>query len=209
MRYLKTLLFIALIFLIFATGAWLGFRLLGSVRNGPHEENTATVIQQVQALSELVTVKYVMQKVVIESAPPDSTLGQFVQGENRLLLLAQGNVKAGIDLKLLQPGDIQISGRKITIHLPPAKITDTYLDEQQTKVIDWQRGFLRKFDKDLETTARQVAVDDIRRAARNAGILKDATERARLELAVLLNRAGYEQVEFTERTETVPLESPH
>jgi len=209
MRYLKTLLFIALIFLIFATGAWLGFRLLGSVRTGPHEENTATVIQQVQALSELVTVKYVMQKVVIESAPPDSTLGQFVQGENRLLLLAQGNVKAGIDLKQLQPGDIQISGRKITIHLPPAKITDTYLDEQQTKVIDWQRGFLRKFDKDLETTARQAAVDDIRRAARNAGILKDATDRARLELAVLLNRAGYEQVEFKEGTEAVPLESPH
>src|ERR1043165_905001 len=183
MRHLKTVFVIALIFLIFATGTWLGFRLLDARRSGPHEENTVTVVQQIQALSELVTVKYVMQKVVILSAPPDSTFGQLVQGENRLMLLAQGNVKAGIDLKQLSASDIKVSGHKIIIRLPPAKITDTYLDETQTKVIDWQRGFLRSFDKDLETTARQTAVDDIRRAARNAGILKDAAERARMELA--------------------------
>ena len=207
MRFLKTLFFIAVIFLVFATGAWLGFKLLRLVRGGPREENTATVVQQVQALSDLVTVKYVMQKVVIVSAPPDSTLGQLFQGENRVLLLAQGNVKAGIDLHTLRPEDIQMVGRKIRLRLPPAKIMDAYLDEQQTKVIDWQRGFLRGFDKNLETTARQDAVTDITRAARNAGILKDAAERARLELAVFLNRAGYELVEFTEPAVTAPPES--
>ncbi|HEV2695081.1 MAG TPA: DUF4230 domain-containing protein [Verrucomicrobiae bacterium] len=207
MRLLKTMAIFALIFLIFATGIWLGSRLLG-FRGGPHMENTTTVVQQVQTLNELVTVKYVMQKVVIETAPPDSTLGQLLQGENRLLLLAQGNVQAGINLKNLQPADIVIAGKKIIIHLPPAEITDAYLDEKQTKVIDWQRGFLRGFDKDLETTARQSAVDDIRRSARAAGILKDADDRARLELAVFLNRAGYDQVEFTERSEPAPLAVP-
>ena len=207
MRMLKTLGMMALIFLIFATGAWLGFKLLAR-HGGPQMENTTTVVQQIQTLADLVTVKYVMQKVVIETAPPDTTLGQFFQGENRLLLLAQGNVKAGINLKRLQPGDVTISGKKIIIHLPLAEITDAYLDEKQTKVIDWQRGFMRSFDKDLETSARQAAVDDIRRSARDAGILRDAAERARLELAVFLNRAGYEQVEFTERTEAIPLEVP-
>jgi len=206
MRILKTLGMMALIFLIFASGVWLGFRLLLAFHGGPRMENTTTVVQQVQTLSDLVTVKYVMQKVVIETAPPDSTLGQLLQGENRLLLLAQGNVKAGIDLKRLRPQDVQIAGRKIIIRLPPAEITDAYLDEQQTKVIDWQRGFLRSFDKDLETSARQSAVDDIRRSARSAGILRDADERARLELAVFLNRAGYDQVEFTGHTEAAPLE---
>lgn len=198
MRFLKALFLVALIFLMFAGGALVGFKLLRLVRGGPHEENTTTVVRQIQTLSDLVTVKYVMQKVVIETAPPDSTFGQIFQGDNRLLLLAQGNVKAGIDLKRLAPGDVRISGRKITLHLPPAQITDAYLDEQQTKVIDWQRGFLRSFDKDLETTARQAAVDDIRRAARTAGILQDADERARLELAVFLNQAGYQTVEFTD-----------
>ncbi len=73
-------------------------------------------------------------------------------------------------------------------------------------MIDWQKGFLRDFDKDLETTARQNAVDDISRAARTAGILKDADDRARLELAVFLHQAGFEPVEFVDKrpTGTVP-----
>jgi len=208
MRPLKTILVIALVFLIFATGAWLGLRVLGAMHGGPRMENTTTVVQQVQTLSELVTVKYVMQKVVIETAPPDSTFGQLFQGENRLLLLAQGNVKAGINLKRLLPGDVKISGKKISLHLPPPEITDASLDEQQTKVIDWQRGFLRGFDKDLETAARQAAVADIKRAARDAGILKDADERAKSELAVFFTRAGYDQVEFTEHIEPAALEAP-
>lgn len=209
MRMLKTVGLMALIFLIFASGVWLGYRLLQAFHRGTHMESTTTVVQQIQTLADLVTVKYVMQKVVIETAPPDTTLGQLMQGDNRLLLLAQGNVKAGINLKRLQPSDVVLAGHKIIIHLPPAEITDAYLDEQQTKVIDWQRGFLRSFDKDLETTARQAAVDDIRRSARTAGILRDADDRARLELAVFLNRAGYDQVEFTERAEpAAPLEVP-
>lgn len=208
MRVLRFVFFIALIFLIFISGAWLALKVIRVVRGGPHEENTATVVQQVQALSDLVTVKYVMEKVVIEDAPPDTTLGQFFQGDNRLLLLAHGIVKAGINLKKLQPGDVRVAGKKVFIHLPPAEITDAYLDEKQTKVVDWKRGFMRNFDKDLEHTARQTAVDDIRRAARNAGILNDANERARLELAVFLNRAGYEQVEFTEPAAMPLLELP-
>ena len=53
-------------------------------------------------------------------------------------------------------------------------------------------------------------MDDISRAARTAGILKDADDRARLELAVFLNRAGFEQVEFVEKSPsgTVPDNMP-
>jgi len=137
-----------------------------------------------------------MQKVEIVDSPPDSTLGKFVQGESRVLLLAQGIVKAGIDLKKIQPGDVSVSGKKISIKLPPPQITDAYLDDSQTKVIERTTGFLRSLDKDLEQTTRQYAVMDIRRAAMANGILNDADERAKLELAMFLHTAGFEQVEF-------------
>jgi hypothetical protein len=52
------------------------------------------------------------------------------------------------------------------------------------------------FDKDLEQAARQNAVADIRRAARTAGILKDADERAAAQLRSLFLQMGFEQVEF-------------
>ena len=208
MRRVKQIFRVLAVALVFIAGAWFGIKLTRMLTpgTGGHVETTATVVQQVQTLSDLVTVKYVLQKVEIVDSPPSSTLGQFVQGENRVLLLAQGIVKAGIDLKRIRPEDVAITGKKIILHLPPPQITDAYLDERQTQVIDWQKGFLRDFDKGLETTARQNAVDDISRAARTAGILKDAEDRARLELAEFLHQAGFGPVEFVDQrpTGTVP-----
>ena len=63
-------------------------------------------------------------------------------------------------------------------------------------MIDHSTGLLRAYDKDLEQTARQNAVDDIARAARRGGILDDANTRAKQELETLLKRTGFERVEF-------------
>jgi hypothetical protein len=112
------------------------------------------------------------------------------------LLLAHGIVKAGIDLKKLTANDLQINQKKITVTLPPPQITDAYLDEKLTQVIDRKTGLLAPPDKDLEQTTRQHALDDIRRAARDDGILKDADERARDQLKNLFHQLGFSEVEF-------------
>ena len=151
--------------------------------------NTTSVVHEVQSLSDLVTVKYVMDKVVVLEDVK-------WYGENRVLLLAQGVVKAGIDLQRLKPEDVSISGKKICLHLPPTQITDAYLDDSASQVIDHTTGLLRAFDKNLEQAARQNAVDDIARAARHAGILDEADKRGREELQNFFKRAGFETVEF-------------
>ena len=151
--------------------------------------NTTSVVHEVQSLSDLVTVKYVMDKVVVLEDVK-------WYGENRVLLLAQGVVKAGIDLKRLKPENVSISGKKISLHLPPTEITDAYLDDKASQVIDHTTGLLRAFDKDLEQSARQNAVDDIARAARRAGILDEASKRGREELQNFFKRAGFESVDF-------------
>jgi len=151
--------------------------------------NTTSVVHEVQSLSDLVTVKYVMDKVVVLEDVK-------WYGENRVLLLAQGVVKAGIDLKHLKPEDVSISGKKISLRLPPPQITDAYLDDKASQMIDHTTGLLRAFDKDLEQSARQNAVDDIARAARKGGILDEADKRGREELQNFFKRAGFESVEF-------------
>lgn len=157
--------------------------------------NTASVLQQVQTVSELVTVKYVIEKVVIL----EDVKWVAGWGENRVLLLAHGNVKAGIDLAKLQPGDIEISGKTISLRLPSAQIIEAYLDERQTRVIERTTGLLRTFDKDLEQNARIEALEDIKRAARNNNILKEADTRARAQLRNLFLQLGFESVEFKGR----------
>ena len=168
-------------------GTYLG-RLLPSA-GGMKSYNTATLLKQVQSLSELVTVKYVIEKVVVLEDVK-------WYGENRVLLLAHGIVKAGVDLSRLKPDDISVSEKKITIKLPPAQILDAYLDDKKTQIIERSTGLLRGFDKDLEQTARQNATDDIGRAARVGGIGKDADQRARDQLKQLFHQMGFAEVEF-------------
>jgi hypothetical protein len=192
-KTVKTLLLFALalvlVVVLLVAGVWMGIKYESHFGSSIHEENTETVVEQIQTLSDLVTVKYVVEKVVILD-------DQKWYGENRVLLLAHGVVKAGIDLKRLQSGDVKVSGKTIYVHLPPPQLTDAYLDDTKSKVIDHTTGLLRDFDKDLEQTAREEAVLDIRRAAINNGILNDASERAQLELAVFLHQAGYDNVKF-------------
>jgi hypothetical protein len=150
----------------------------------------------VKTLSQLVTVQYVMEKVVMRTVPAGNPIGQAVGSEDRVMLLAQGIVKAGVDLSELQPDDLQITGKAVSIRLPKSKITDAYLVEQQTKVLDRSTGLFTTFDKNLEQDARVEAQEAIHRAARNAGIIKDADDRARMQLELLLHQMGFEHVEF-------------
>ncbi len=155
----------------------------------PAAINTAAIIRQVQGLSQLVTVKYVIEKVVIFEDVK-------WYGENRVLMVAHGIAKAGVDLGQIKLEDVRVAEKKITISLPKESITDVYLDDKQTQVIERTTGVLRTFDKDLEQNARREAVDAIRRAARQGGILKDARERAEVQLREFLRPFGFEQIEI-------------
>jgi hypothetical protein len=191
MRLLRNLFFVITAAVLLALAVYLAFTVArwAGAAPGLHFWDTANVVREVQPLSDLVTVKYVMEKVVVLEDVK-------WYGENRVLLLAHGVVKAGVDLKGLTPADVAISDKKISLRLPPPQIMDAYLDDTQSKVIDHTTGLLRAFDKDLEQTARANAVDDIARAARRAGILDDAQKQAEVQLGIFLHQAGFERVEF-------------
>lgn len=172
---------------------WAGTRSASRMYSGP------ALLKQVQTLSELVTVKYVIEKTEVWNDPPKSLLAQFVAGENHILLIARGIVKAGVDLSQLKPEDLQVSDKTIVVTLPPARVTDAYLDDKETKVIERTTGFLRSFDKDLEQNVRSTAVEDMRVAALREGIRKDADERARAQLKALFVQLGFEKIEFRDR----------
>ena len=176
--------------LILSLGLFLGMRVgrsLGTQNGSPTIRDTATLLRQVQGLAQLVTVKYVMEKVVvIEDAK------WF--GENRLIMVVHGVAKAGYDLSRLQPGDVEIHDRNLVLRLPRPQVTDLYLDERRTEVIEHSTGLLRQMDKDLETDARRQALARIKVAAVDAGILKEAEDRAQKQLTLLATQIGFTNV---------------
>ncbi len=151
--------------------------------------NTSSMLKQVQALSELSTIKYIFEKIVVLEDVK-------WYGENRVTLIAHGIVKAGMDFQRLGTNDLSISEKKISIALPPPQILDAYLDDKKTQVMERSTGLMRSFDRDLEQNARRQAVDDLKRAARYNGILKEADERARLQLSFLFHQLGFTEIEF-------------
>jgi hypothetical protein len=78
-------------------------------------------------------------------------------------------------------------------------VTDQYLDENATQVLDRRTGLLRAYDQKLEQQARQEAITQIVRAARLNGIEREANERAREQLIRLLKSLGYQEVEIRTR----------
>ncbi|MFM8357535.1 MAG: DUF4230 domain-containing protein, partial [Verrucomicrobiota bacterium] len=104
-----------------------------------------------------------------------------------------------IDLGRLGPGDLDVRGRRLVLALPRAQLTDVYLDDRRTQVVERSTGLLRTFDKDLEQDARKQAVEALKLGARDSGILKDAEDRARLQLTALFQAAGFGAVEFRNR----------
>jgi hypothetical protein len=145
------------------------------------------VVIQVRALKELVTVHYLVQKVVgiTESHRP--------LGEESLLLMVQGRAQAGVDLATITQYDVEVRGKRIKIRLPHAEIFDVYLDEKNTKVWDrritWWTPWVSP-DPDLEHRARLAALDDIRKAALDMGILREAESNARTAIRDLAGAMG-------------------
>lgn len=169
----------------FAGGMFLG-RILPQAQR-PRIADTPAIVTQIQALSQLVTVKYVFEKVI----QLDDVKWY---GQNRLLMVAHGVAKAGVDLQKVTAADVKVSDGKLTLKLPKPQLLDVYLDEKRTEVVERSTGILREFDQQMEQDARRQAVDQIRLAARASGILKDAEERTRLQLTALAAAAGYGEV---------------
>jgi hypothetical protein len=145
------------------------------------------VVSQVRGLKELVTVRYVVQKVVglKEARQP--------LGEESLLLMVQGRALAGVDLGSITQYDVQMTGKKIKIRLPAPQILDVAIDEKNTKVWDrhvtWWTPWVTP-DMNMEHRARLEAVEDIKKTVIEMGILKDAETGARTALRDLANAMG-------------------
>lgn len=152
-----------------------------------------TVIDRVQALSKLVTVNYELEKVV--SAKSSGPLPDFLTSD-RILLVAHGEVAAGVDLAQLKPGDVTVVSDTVTVKLPRPEILFSSLDNDKTYVYDRQTGLFNEPDPNLETEIRRVAEQEILNTAIEDGILIKAGDNAKGVLRSLITGLGYKEVEF-------------
>jgi len=158
-------------------------------------------INQVRALADLTTSSLLMSTIVEAN---QARVGNIVH--EKLVLLACGRVKAGIDLSKLKDADVKSSpdGVTVTVRMPKAEILDAYLidDSNQpctTRVYDRTNLILLPATKDLESQAREQAVNAIRETALQSGVLGEAERNAQTVIERVLLLAGYQVVVFEQR----------
>jgi hypothetical protein len=154
-----------------------------------------SVIEQVRSLSKLETVHYDLEKVI--PGKSSGPLFDFLTSD-KILLVAHGEVVAGVDLGTLGPGDIRVEGQQVAITLPKASILYSKLDNDRTYVYDRQTGLFSKPDPNLESRMRVAAEEQIVQAAQEDGILTKARDNARQTIGTLVKGMGYTDVRFQE-----------
>jgi hypothetical protein len=106
---------------------------------------------------------------------------------------------AGVDLGQLGPDDIWVDDRgRVFLLIPEPELFVVTLDNEQSYVYDRDTGLLTHGDVNLESTARQAAEEEIRKAALEDGILEQARVNAENYLYRMMRSLGFPDVIFAE-----------
>ncbi len=93
--------------------------------------------------------------------------------------------------------DVRVEGKTVTIDLPQARILDSSLSEDDTKLYDRDRGLLKlRGNDELIEEARRDALEEIQEEAKNNEILEQAQNNAEDSIRALTVSLGYERVVF-------------
>ena len=152
-----------------------------------------TIIDQIQALARLETIRYTVEKVITAETNQGVLAPLF---GDRLLFVAHGYVIAGIDMSKIKPADLWLTGTVLNVRLPGAEVLVSTLDNGKSYVYDRQTGLLANADPNLETQARQVAEQQITQSALDDGILNQAMANAQTYLKWFFETLGYKQINF-------------
>jgi hypothetical protein len=154
-----------------------------------------TIINEVQSLARLETIRYTVEKVVT------AEVNQGVLGPlfgDRLLFVAHGYVIAGIDMSKIKPEDLWLEGELLNVRLPATEILVATLDNDKSYIYDRVTGLFTHGDPTLETQVRQVAEQEILKAATQEGILDQATTNAQTYLRWFFETMGYKNIIFVQ-----------
>ena len=152
-----------------------------------------TIILQVRNLSRLETASYTIEKVI--TAETGQGPFSFLFGD-RLILVARGQVIAGVDQGKMEDGDILITeDGTVVVTLPEAEILVATLDNQKSYVVDRDTGLVGT-NPALETEARQAAEKEVLNAALEDGILDTAQRNAEMYVRQIIMALGFDEVIF-------------
>ncbi len=156
------------------------------------------MLTAIKDLSRLEGASFHLERV-IDLKEEQNHLAGLVKAEDAILLVAAGDVVAGVDLSQIRDGDIEIDSKRkaVQIVLPHATVFSARLDNERTYVHTRHTDLLAKRKESLETRARQAAEQDLESSALEAGLLTRAEQNVERTIKSLVHSLGYQTVTIT------------
>lgn len=199
---LGTTLVLALVIVVLGVALGAGLARYGSLlpivgpllgEKPPRTTTGPVVVEGIQELDQLATVRWTESVPVTRESGGD-IVDRLFSGE-KVIVIATGNVEAGVDLGDIQKDDVSVSGDTVTIDLPEPEILSSSLDEEKTRVYDRDFSPLNvRPDDDLVEMARLRAVEKIEAAAREHKILETAERNAEDSIRAFVTTLGFDEV---------------
>jgi hypothetical protein len=201
---LTTTLVLALVLVVLGVALGVGIARFGETlplvgpllgEKPPRTTTGPVVVEGIRELDQLATVRWTESVPVTRESGGD--LWERVFDGEKVLLIATGNVEAGVDLGDIHKDDVSVKGDTVTIDLPEAEILSASLDEKTTRVYDRDFSPLNfRPDDDLVEKARLRAKKKVEASARENGILDTAQGNAEDSIRALVTTLGFEEVRF-------------
>ena len=149
------------------------------------------VLRELQGMQEIHTASFSIQTVVT-GENRRKVLWYIPFGRTRMLYVAVGEVRAGVDLGQLNSENIRIQHNTLHIKLPAVQVLDFKLDVSQSRIYDVRRSlFLAPDASLLHQDIQQQALEQTREAALKSGILATAEQNAVRMVKGLFSDLGY------------------
>lgn len=153
------------------------------------------IVERLQALNRMETTRQTSRQIV--EAESNSTLFPDFLTKDKLQMMVQTEIIAGVDLSRMSESDIQVDTNTVTITLPQPELFSVRIDDNNSQVYVRERGlFMFHPDKDLERQARLQAQFNARQAASTVEVMAAARTNAESNLRNLLQNLGFSNIDF-------------
>jgi hypothetical protein len=157
--------------------------------------STPSVVVAVRELARLESAQAHIERV-IELRDKQSALFGLISVQDAILLVAVGEVMAGVDLSGVRDDDI-VADRahgSVRLMLPAPEVLTVRLDNERTWIYSRATDLLAQRHEDLETRARREAERTLEQTAIDSGLIETARVNAERTLESLLHSLGYTSV---------------
>ena len=215
-KTIKIILILVAILAVLAAAAFFAMKkgLLDFKGDELEIDETPTVISEIKKISEFTSACFYEEIILQEKKTRkvvDNSVGNKIASlfgkkegliTDEIVIIANGKVRAGFNLKDLADSDIKINGDTLTVNLPEAEIFDVIVNPSNFDIYI-EDG---TWDEQKVKEIKNKAVSKIKEDALSEGILAKATKSGVKKLTEMFKTFGFPVVNITIKGQEVTLE---